>query len=165
MAYTSNSNQLLTRLKGVKNFFETGDFSDALVAGLNAGMGLMKRRIFNQSLAADGTSLGPYYSEDYERYRVRRGRQVARKDLEVEGSLRRSIEVVAVNNQRAECRITNEENAKIARYQEQQIYNLRNDLPANQASGGRVPIFEFSETETEVSQSTTIALLQQKFNF
>jgi hypothetical protein len=165
MSYTSNSNALLARLKAVSQFVETGDFSDALVAGLNAGIGIMKRRIFNQSLAADNTSLGPYYSEQYERDRVRRGRQVFRKDLEFHGSLRRSIEVVAVNNTRAECRITNEKNAQIARYQEQQVYNLRNDLPANEASGGRVPIFEFSTLENEIANSTTLALLQQKFTF
>lgn len=165
MPYTSNTKDLLSRLKAIENFVETGDFSDALVAGLNAGSGIMKRRIFNQSLAADGSSLGRYFSEQYERDRVRKGRQVARKDLEFDGSLRRSIEVVAVNNTRAELRITNDHNAQIARYQEQQVYNLRNNLPANQASGGRVPIFEFSELETEIVRTTTIALLQQKFTF
>jgi hypothetical protein len=165
MPYTSNSKELLARLKAIEQFFQTGDFSDALVAGLNAGTAIMKRRIFNQSLAADNSSLGPYYSETYERERLRKGRQVFKKDEEMTGSLRRSIEVVTVNNNRAECRITNERNAQIARYQEQQIYNLRNDLRANEASGGRVPIFEFSELEREIAQSTTLALLQQKFNF
>lgn len=165
MEYTSNTSDLLARFRQIKAALETGDFSDALVAGLNAGAAILKRRVFNQSLAADGSSLGPYYSEQYERDRVRKGRQVARKDLEFHGPLRRSIEVIAVNQTRAEVRITNAKNADIARYQEQQIANLRAGRPANEASGDRVPIFEFSPTEEEIVQTTTVALLQQKFNF
>lgn len=165
MAYISNTNLLLQRLKAIRTAVDQGNYSDALIAGLNAGMGIMKRRIFNQSLDANGESLGPYYSEQYERDRLRSGRQVARKDLEFQGSLRRSIEVVVINGRRAEVRITNLENALIAGYQEQQIYNLRNGLPANEASGGKVPIFQFSLLETQIADNTTRALLQQKFAF
>jgi hypothetical protein len=165
MEYFSNTTEVLARLAVIRGLIAAGVFSDSLVAGLNAGMGLMKRRIFNQSLDAEGGSLGPYFSEQYARDRRRAGRQTARKDLENEGALRRAIEVVTVSNTKAEIRITNEEAANIARYQEQQIYNLRNNLPANQASGQRVPIFELNPTELSVVQTTTRELLRQKFTF
>lgn len=165
MQYTSNTNELLERMKAIRQSLETGDFGDAVVAGLNTGMALMKRRIFNQSLDANGVFLGPYFSEQYARDRRRDGRQTARKDLENRGSVRRSIEVVLINNRRAEIRITNARNAEIARYQEQQIYNLRANLPANSASGQFVPIFKLNATELEIVRTTTLALLRQKFNF
>lgn len=164
MEYHSNSTEVLARLKLVRAIIASGVFSDALVAGLNAGMGAMKRRIFNQSLDATGESLGPYYSEQYARDRRREGRQTEHKDLEFDGTLRRSIEVVTINNTRAEVRFTNPEEAQIARYQEQQIFNLRTGRPANEPSGGRVPIFEFSPTEAEIARATTQQLLLEKLN-
>jgi hypothetical protein len=163
--YTSNVDELKARLALIRATIASGVFSDVLVAGLNAGMAIMKRRIFNQSLAADGTDLGPYFSEDWARARRLEGRQVARKDLEFQGTLRRAIEVVSVNNTRAEIRITDDASADIARFQEVQIFNLRNNLPANQDTGGKVPIFELNELELEIVTSTTKTLLEQKFNF
>lgn len=166
MEYNSNTKEVLARLALIRANIAAGVFSDALVAGLNAGMGVMKRRIFNQSLAADGQSLGPYYSEQYARDRRREGRQTARKDLEMTGTLRRTIETVTVNNTKAEIRITHPEQADIARKQEIQIFNLKNGLPYNDYnSGGKVPIFELDPDELEIVRSTTKELLAQKFNF
>lgn len=165
MAYRSNAQQQRERLERLRLLVQTGAVSDALVAGLNAGMAAMKRRIFNQSLAVDGSSLGKYFSDPYERERTREGRQVATKDLEFTGTVRRAIEVVTVNNSRAEIRLTDAASADIARWQEQQIYNLRNNLPANEASGGAIPIFALNTLETGIVQTTTRALLQQRFQF
>lgn len=166
MEYKSNTKEVLARLALIRGLVASGVFSDALVAGLNAGMGIMKRRIFNQSLAADGQSLGPYFSEQYERDRVRRGRQVGRKDLEVDGTLRRAIEVVTVNNTKAEIRITNKDSADIAFFQEVQIYNLKNGLPYDAApTGQKVPIFQFSTDEAEITRTVTRELLAQKLDF
>ncbi len=165
MQYFSNTDQVLARLALIRAQIASGVFSDALAAGLNAGMAAMKRRIFNQSLDAEGGGLGPYYSEQYGRDRRRAGRQTARKDLEFDGTLRRAIEVVTMNNLRAEVRITNAHQADIARWQEQQIANLRAGRPANEESGDRVPIFEFNATERSIVQTTTRALLDQKLNF
>lgn len=165
MAYQSNTQQQRERLERLRILVQSGAVSDALVAGLNAGMAAMKRRIFNQSLAVDGSGLGKYFSDQYERDRQREGRQVANKDLEFTGTLRRSIEVVTINNSRAEIRFTDGGSADIARWQEQQIYNLRNNLPANEASGGKVPIFALNTLETSIVQTTTRALIQQRFQF
>lgn len=165
MEYNSNTKEVLARIALIRATIATGVFSDVLVAGLNAGMGVMKRRIFNQSLAADGTGLGPYFSEQYERDRVRAGRQITKKDLEFTGTTRRSIEVVTVNNTKAEIRITNAESADIARKQEEQIYNLRNGLPYDATGGKKVPIFELSPDERAIASTTTKELLAQKFDF
>jgi hypothetical protein len=165
MDYNSNTKEVLARLALIRATIASGAFQDALVAGLNAGMGVMKLRIFNQSLDALGNSLGPYYSETYARDRRREGRQTQRKDLEFTGSLRRSIETVAVNNLKAEVRITNARDADKARKQEVQIYNLKNNLPYDADTGQKVPIFEFSADEVEIVVTTTRELLLQKFNF
>lgn len=165
MEYQSNTKEILARLALIRATIASGAFSDVLVAGLNAGMGAMKLRIFNQSLDAKGNTLGPYFSEQYERDRRREGRQTARKDLEFTGTLRRSIEVVAVNNLVAQIRITNAEEADIARKQEEQIFNLLNGLPYNAYGSGKVPIFEFNDDEAEIARTTTAELLAEKFNF
>lgn len=165
MEYKSNTKEILARFALIRANIAAGTFSDALVAGLNAGMGLMKRRIFNQSLDAEGTTLGPYFSEQYERDRVREGRQVGKKDLEMTGSLRRAIEVVAVNNTAAEIRITNQADADKAHFQEQQIANLRSGALANANTGNFAPIFELSADEWDVVRTTTRELLLQKLNF
>lgn len=162
MPVSSNLEALQLRLGLLRAQIAAGVFSDALVAGLNAAMGLMKRRIFNQREDAEGFTLGPYISEQYKRKREKAGRQVDRKDLEFEGDLRRTIEVVSVNNTRAHIRITNTENAQIAVYLEQQIANIRAGRPANAPSGERVPIFTLNETEQEIMRSTTIALIRQQ---
>lgn len=165
MEYKSNTKEILVQLALIRANIAAGMFSDALVAGLNAGMGVMKRRIFNQSLDAEGMTLGPYYSEQYERDRQRAGRQIGRKDEEMTGSLRRSIEIVTINNIKVEMRITNDKDANKARFQEQQIYNLRNGLSANEESGQAVPIFELSDEEWDIVKTTTRTLLLQKLNF
>lgn len=165
MQYFSNTDEVLARLALIRAQVAAGVFSDALVAGLNAGMAAMKRRIFNQSLDAQGKGLGPYFSAQYAKRRSKAGRQTGRKDLEFHGTLRREIQVVTVNNTRAEIRIVNAKSADIARWQEQQVDNLRNGRPANEASGGRAPIFELNPTELSIVQTTTRTLLNQKLNF
>lgn len=165
MEYHSNTKEMMARIALIRATIASGVFSDSLVAGLNAGMGVMKRRIFNQSLDAVGQSLGPYFSEQYARDRRREGRQTARKDLEFKGTLRRSIEVVTVNNTKAEIRITSPEEADIARKQEEMIFNLLNNLPWDAFGSGKVPIFEFNDVEADIARTTTRELLAQKFNF
>lgn len=84
---------------------------------------------------------------EYEKERLAHGRQIGKKDLEFNGSLRRSIEVVKGRN-KAQIAITNAENALIAGYQEQQIGNIR---ATGFAKGGAAPapIFRLSKEEFE----------------
>lgn len=141
------------------------DFSDAMFSAINSGMGLMKQRIFNRGEDADGNSLGKYVGKktnvtakkfggnkklqknfigegaltEYEKFRVAHGRQVAYKDLEVDGSLRRSIETVKDSNGKVTIAIVNPETARIAGYQEEQIGKIRGT--------GIARIFSLSESE------------------
>lgn len=165
MEYKSNTKELQARIKRIRDLIAAGTFSDALTAGLNAGMGVMKRRIFNQSLAANDQNLGKYFSKGYAAKRKNAGRQISKKDLEFTGSLRRSIEVVTVNNTKAEIRITNDNDATIARHLETQTYSLLNGLPGNSPASGKLPIFELSNDELEIVRTNTRELLKQKFNF
>lgn len=84
---------------------------------------------------------------EYEKFRVSKGRQIEFKDLEVEGSLRKSIEVVKLDNSKVVIAITNEETAKIAGYQEQQIGNIRAGLNAKTGTAEPANIFTLSQSE------------------
>jgi len=106
------------------------------------------------------SSLDETYTE-YEKYRLSRGRQVEYKDLEVEGSLRRSIETVKVDNSKVVIAITNEETAKIAGYQEQQIGNIRAGQNARTGNAAPARIFEVSESECEQIKAEGNAAISQ----
>lgn len=54
---------------------------------------LLKRRIFTNRQATDGSSLGTYKSDQHKKLRRSKGRQIQEKDLFLEGDLFRSIAV------------------------------------------------------------------------
>lgn len=67
MGLESNIQDVTARLIAIRDRLDTGpnnavpaDFSDAVFSAVNAGMGLMKQRIFNEGLDAEGVSLGKY---------------------------------------------------------------------------------------------------------
>jgi hypothetical protein len=126
--------------------------SDALTSALNAGMGKMKFRIFNKGEDAEGNSLGRY-TKTYGKKRETAGRQTGYKDLEVDGSLRRSIETVRVNNNQVAIAITNDQTAKIASYQEQQIGNIRAGQNAKTGTAAPAIIFGLSQGEFDQVQA------------
>lgn len=78
---------------------------------------------------------------EYEKFRLSKSLQIEYKDLEVEGSLRRSIQTTKVDNNKVVIAITNEETAKIAGYQEVQVGKIRGT--------GDAKIFSISESEYE----------------
>lgn len=183
MEYKSNTKQLLKRLKKIRELIAAGTFSDALVAGLKGASGVMLLRIFNQSLDAEGKPLGGYsgktltrkkntkfgkageqYYTGYKKKRVKRGRQILNKDLQMDGTLKAAIDVVTVNNTKAELRITSEEMAKIARHLETQLFSLRAGKKGTSPATGSAPIFQFSPEEAEIARDMTRELLKQKFN-
>ncbi|HEY9364417.1 MAG TPA: hypothetical protein VIQ00_14210 [Chitinophagaceae bacterium] len=87
---------------------------------------------------------------EYEKFRVSRGRQIEYKDLEMEGSLRKTIEVVRVENGKVVIVIRNEETAKIAGYQEQQIGNIKAGQNAKTGTAEPAKIFTISQEEYEL---------------
>jgi hypothetical protein len=201
MELNSNIPEFIKKLEAIKAAVAGGngiptipDFSDAIFAALNTGMGLMKRRIFNKSEDAEGKSLGNYHGNktrltkkkfsinaedpldasvekerkkqkrlfnkavkanpdalytEYEKFRIGRGRQIERKDLELEGSLRRSIETVTINGAKVVIAITNDEDLKKALNNEKQIGNIRAGLNANTGGAAPAKIFTISEEEFE----------------
>jgi hypothetical protein len=98
---------------------------------------------------------------EYEKFRVSHGRQIVYKDLEMEGSLRRSIETVRQSNKSVVVAIINEETADISTYQEKQIGNIRAGQNANTGSAAPARIFEFSKEELEQVEAEAKAAIKQ----
>lgn len=170
---------LSKKVAGLKEAFNNGRYADALVAALNTGNGLMQQRVFQEHVDVKGQSFGTYIGKkskakrlksknrtdnkrlkalagleltSYQRKRSKRGRQVAFKDLELEGKLRRAIETQVAEKETERSAIlqfTDNQTAKIARGQEQQITNIRNGLPGTTKGTGAIKIFNLSESEKE----------------
>jgi hypothetical protein len=195
MEIKSNIPDFIKKLEKLKaDVTASPDFSDAVFAALNTGMGLMKRRVFNKSEDAEGKPLGKYHGKktrltkkkfsinaddpldaavekerkkqkrlfnkavkanpdelytEYEKFRIGRGRQIEKKDLELEGSLRRSIETVKKDGAKVVIAITNAEDLEKARNNEKQIGNIRAGLNANTGGAEPAKIFQLSEEEFE----------------
>lgn len=97
----------------------------------------------------------------YQRKRALRGRQIAKKDLELEGTLRRSIEVSIVEENEAIINFSNDESALIAHGQEQQITNIRNGKPGTTKGTGAVKIFTLDTKEREEVTEQGTELIKQ----
>jgi hypothetical protein len=91
----------------------------ALVAA-KRGEGEVKYRIFNTGYAANGARIGNGYSRRYQRIRRLAGAQTAYVDLQLTGTLNKSMEVVTSGQNAAILAITNPERAKVAAKLEQQ---------------------------------------------
>jgi hypothetical protein len=168
---------LSKRIQGIKEAFENGQFADALVGALNTGNGLMQQRIFSQNKDVEGQDFGTYIGKKfkvgklqttknrtqakrnkavegqeltyYQKKRALRGRQTVKKDLELEGSLRRSIETQVEDERSAVINFSNTESALIAHGQEQQITNIRNGKPGTTKGAGATKIFTLDTKERE----------------
>ena len=79
----------------------------------------MKRRVFNDGKATDGSSLGKYKSRSHIKKRTERGRQTGYKDLDFEGDLRRSL-TTGEQGQKAVLGFTTNRQRLIAEGQEKQ---------------------------------------------
>lgn len=108
---------------------------------------------------------------EYELVRLTDGRQIAYKDLELTGSLRRGI--VPVNAQdrtsivskvRVVCAIPNGFLYDISIYQEKQIAWIRAGKPSGgPGSSGRVPIFTLSEDEKAEMKLVVNEIIKQLY--
>lgn len=58
--FTSNIEALILKFKGVEAKLENVDYTQALVAGVNAGRAAMSNRIFNQGKDVGGSMIGSY---------------------------------------------------------------------------------------------------------
>jgi hypothetical protein len=166
---------LKKKVDGLKEAYENGNFADALIGALNTGNGLMQQRVFSQTEDVEGNSFGQYVGKkrkvktkptsnrtqakrnkaiegqfltSYQRKRASKGRQVAKKDLEFSGGLRRAIETQAENEKTAVIQFNNSEAAKIAKGQEAQITNIRNGGKGT-TKGEGIKIFSLNNIEKE----------------
>lgn len=166
--FTSNISEIIERFKVLKEKAQNVDLSDALLFGVNAAKGGMENRIFTRGLDAGNVPLGSYagpkknvrniFSEflvgspqslllsQYEKKRVKAGRQIRYKDLEFTGTLRRGIVVIKESQTRVVCSIPNEDLIKIARGQEEKI---------------GAEIFSLSDEERELLRTNVIAAVNQ----
>ena len=168
----SNIDDLIEKFKALKEELRSIDLSDALVVGVNAARGAMSFRIFNKGLDAGNTPIGSYagpkkgtandFSEflvgdpgdvvklsEYEKKRVKKGRQIRYKDLEFTGSLRRGIVVIKESQVKVVCAIPNEKLYNIAKYQEEYIH---------------AEIFSLTDDERELLKTNVIAAVNQIYD-
>lgn len=99
----------------------------------------------------------------YQRKRVNKGRQIAHKDLEFTGGLRRSIETQVAEKDGERAAVLNFstlEMALIAHGQENQITNIRNGQKGT-TSGIGVKIFGLDQSEREQVNEQAILLIKE----
>jgi hypothetical protein len=178
---------LSQKIQGLKEAYEQGSFADALIGALNVGNGLLQQRVFQETQDVEGNTFGQYIGKkrkvrtaptknktqakrnkaiegkfltSYQRKRVAKGRQIAKKDLEFSGGLRRAIETQVENDKAAVIQFNNLEAAKIARGQEAQISNIRNGEKGT-TKGTGVKIFSFNNSEKESVTEQGSELIKQ----
>lgn len=172
--------QILTdKIEGIKTAFQNGRFADALVASLNTGSGIMQQRIFQDNEDINGNGFGQYigkkrkarlqvslnktqnkrnqniaglYLTSYQRKRARAGRQIAKKDLEFTGGLRRAIETVVESETAAVLEFNNSDAAIIAHGQEAQLTRIKSVA---------MRIFTLNKTEKEQVNEQALLLIKQ----
>lgn len=179
---------LAKKIEGLKQSFESGRFADALLIAVNTGNGLMQQRIFTQNVDIQGQSFGQYIGQkrkvrlkissnktqnkrdkniaglsltSYQRKRAAAGRQIASKDLEFSGGLRRAIETQKDGENAAILEFNNNLAAQIAQGQENQISNIRNGSKAITRAIGATKIFRLSATEKEQVNEQASELIKQ----
>lgn len=97
----------------------------------------------------------------YQRKRANKGRQILKKDLEFSGGVRRAIETQIENEKSAVLAFNNDQAAKIAKGQEQQIHNIRTGGKGNTKGTGATRIFTFDEKEREQVTDQGAELIKQ----
>lgn len=185
---TSNIDEVVLRFESLAQKAKDADFTEALVGGVNAAMARMKFRIFNERKDALAASLGKYTGKKkkvslgkkarknatavgakgstfspYELKRISHGRQVAEKDLEFYGTLRKAIQVVKEQKNKVVCAITSQEEGFIARSLEEQIAAIRSGTKPT-LGGPKVPIFQLSAEELAFFKANTQALIKQIYD-
>lgn len=180
-------NILKKKVEGLKEAYDNGKFGDALIGALNTGNGLLQQRVFSETKDVEGNSFGSYIGKkrkvktkptknrtqakrnkaiegkfltSYQRKRAAKGRQIARKDLEFSGGLRRAIETQVENDKAAVIQFNNLEAAKIARGQEAQISNIRSGGKGT-TKGKGVKIFSLNNSEKETVVEQGAELIKQ----
>lgn len=179
---------LTSKIEGVKEAFNNGNFADALIGALNTGNGLLQQRVFQNNQDVEGNGFGQYIGKkrkvrlvvsknktqnkrnkaiaglsltSYQRKRAQAGRQVLKKDLEFTGGLRRAIETQVENENAAVLEFNNVDAALIAKGQEQQIFNIRKGASGTIKGSGATKIFRLNKSEKDQVVGQGLELIKQ----
>lgn len=159
MPTVNNTKQVAAALLAQKQFFESS-LSDITFAAMNAGMAMMKQRIFNNGLDANKKPLAPYISKSYIKKRQKAGRQIIKKDLQFTGSLFTGIEVRRTNGVKSVIQFTTNELADIGHYQEGQVANIRT-TKKGRGTAEPINIFTLNEDEQKAASKVGMELIKQ----
>jgi hypothetical protein len=108
-------NPFKKHIDSLRQHIENGAPRISHVSG-KLGEALVKRRIFNRGIAADGTQIGKY-SKWWTKVRKKKKRQTKYVDLQFTGDLFRSIEL-GMKGEKAILGITNFDKARVAKEME-----------------------------------------------
>jgi len=127
------------------------DFQTADAEDLKQGKKKLKR--LKAGIKNEKQSGGASQFSEYEKERLAAGRQIRYKDLEFEGTLRRSI-VIAEQNNAVYCVFNDDESKKIAGYQQKQIAKIK-------GLSDEVKIFWGTKEEKEIQREQTNNALRE----
>lgn len=109
---------------------------------------ILKDRIFDDTKTADGKLFGTYISESYKKKRLKKSRQISRKDLDVTGGLRNSIKLRKLKDN-VLLEFVDDKAVLIAEGQERQIGQIQSGSKVNMRSPKKTIIFKLSKKEAE----------------
>jgi len=124
---------------------------------------ILKDRIFDDTKTADGKLFGSYKSESYKKKRLKKSRQVSRKDLDLTGGLSDSIKLRKLKDN-VILEFVNDKAVLIAEGQERQIGQIHAGSKVNMKSSKKTIIFKLSKKEAEDVIRRTVKELNRKLN-
>jgi hypothetical protein len=132
-----------------KNIIEPKLFDDISFLTANQLRATISQRVFTKGNITEG-SAGKYVSEPYKKKREKKGRQIAYKDFEMNGDLRKSFKLL--KNKKGVCEVgfNNSKEALIAKGQDEQMRRLR-------GAEGEYNVI-FSASEPEIKEATKLAV-------
>ncbi len=138
-----------------KNVLEVRDKAE--IAALSELNSIIQTRVFSKSQGTDLQSFGSYRSESYKSKRAAKGRQTAIKDLEFDGTLRRSI--VIGKNQGRNVLGFDSERSIIIREGQEKGSKTRGGVPVKQIG---FDIFAPNETEIDLAFDKYVEVIDDK---
>lgn len=180
----SNIDEIVARFKGYGVKIANADPSEALLVGINAAMGQMKNRIFNQGEDAFGVSLGPYTGKKT-RFSKTPSREFDKKEQKAKDFL------IGINTEFSEYELLRVKHGRQIRYKDLEftgtlrrgilvlkdgptkvtclipnsdlakIANYNEEQIGDILKGGKASIFTFSEKEVQLLKDNTAEALKQ----
>lgn len=139
-----------------KNVLEVREKAE--IAALSDLSASIQYRVFSKNQGTNLQSFGSYRSESYKSKRAAKGRQTAIKDLEFDGTLRRSI-VIGKNQGRNVLGFDSERSIIIREGQEKGSSRTKGGVPVKQIG---FDIFTPNETEIDLAFEKYVEVIDDK---